>query len=274
MRIRFCGTAASALTPPRAASCILLEQEGDAILLDCGPGSLERVLTSGLSLPHIKGVLFSHLHMDHVQGFPELLAHMVFPFGALPFIYGPPGTKRYIDAAIALTNIVSRLPGQEPGTPFALSVEEVASGDQRDAHSWHARFVEVPHAPDVTAVAVRLESAGKTIAYSGDTQPVPELMVPLADGADVLIHECYSEPGLDRWVAHMRPSGAQAIREAFRATHSDVEQVASIAAQAGVRTLILTHLNPGEESDELIATAGKRFSGEVLAAEDRLTISM
>ena len=86
MRIAFCGTAASALTPPRAASCVMLEHEGDAILLDCGPGSLERVLTAGLSLPHIKGVLFSHLHMDHVQGFPELLAHMVFPFGALPFV--------------------------------------------------------------------------------------------------------------------------------------------------------------------------------------------
>ncbi|MEO9255187.1 MAG: ribonuclease Z [Tepidiformaceae bacterium] len=274
MRIRFCGTAAGALTPPRAASCILLEHEGDAILLDCGPGSLERVLTSGLSLPHIKGLLFSHLHMDHVQGFPELLAHMVFPFGALPFVYGPAGTKRYIEAAITLTNIVSRLPGDAPGTPFSLPIEELTSGDERNLLQWHARTVEVPHAPDVTALATRLTLGEKSIVYSGDTQPVPDIMVPLADGADALIHECYSEPGLDRWVAHMRPAGAAAIRDAFRSTHSDVDDVAAIAAAAGVRTLVLTHLNPGEDADELIKRASERFTGEVIPAEDRLTITV
>jgi ribonuclease BN (tRNA processing enzyme) len=252
----------------------MLEHEGDAILLDCGPGSLERVLTSGLSLPHIKGVLFSHLHMDHVQGFPELLAQMVFPFGALPFVYGPSGTKRYIEAAVSLTNIVSRLPGKAPGTPFSLAIEELASGDERELLQWHARVVEVPHAGDVTALAVRLTLGDRIIVYSGDTQPVPEIMVPLAERADVLIHECYSETGIERWVAHMRPAGATAIREAFAATHSEVGRVAEIAAAAGVRTLALTHLNPGEQEHELLAVASQHFTGKVVIAQDRLTIDL
>ncbi len=274
MRILFCGTAASALTPPRAATCILLEHEGDAILLDCGPGSLERVLDSGPSLPHLRGIIVSHLHMDHVQGFAELLAHMVFPFGNLPFVLGPVGTKRYFHAAAALTNIVSRLPGKAPGTPFALDIQELSPGDERDVQGWHVRTVEVPHAPDVTAHAYRLTRAGHTIAYSGDTQPVPEIMIPLAQGADVLIHECYSDTGIDRWVAHMRADRAQAVRDAFRDTHSDIASVAKIAAQAGVRTLVLTHLNVGELPDDLIEQAAHHFTGEILVASDRLSITL
>lgn len=274
MRVLFCGTAASALTPPRAATCILLEHDGDAILLDCGPGSLERILDSGPSLPHLRSIIVSHMHMDHVQGFSELLAHMVFPFGALPSVFGPVGTKHYFQAAAALTNIVSRLPGKAPGTPFNLEVEELASGDERDVHGWQVRTVEVPHAPDVTAHAYRLTRDGRTIVYSGDTRPVPEIMVPLAQGADVLIHECYSDTGIDRWVAHMRADRAQAVRDAFRSTHTDVASAARIAAEAGVRTLVLTHLNVGELPDDLIAQASRHFTGEILVASDRLSIPL
>lgn len=274
MRAIFCGTAASALTPPRAASCILLEHEGEALLLDCGPGALERIIRLGPRLSKLRGLLISHMHMDHVQGFPELLAHTVFPFGTLPFVQGPPGTRRYIEAAVALTNIVSRLPGQPPGTPFELSIDEVAGGDEREVLGYQVRSVEVPHAPDVTALARRITIGGRTLVYSGDSQPVPEIMVPLADGADVLIHECYSEAGLARWGANLTPRAAAAVREAFHATHSDVASVATIAAQAGVRTLVLTHINEGERPAELLAAARAAFRGEILIAEDGLTLEI
>ena len=41
-------------------------------------------------------------------------------------------------------------------------------------------------------MAHRVELAGKAVTYSGDTQPVPSTLVPLAEGADLLIHEAYS----------------------------------------------------------------------------------
>jgi ribonuclease BN (tRNA processing enzyme) len=274
MRVTFCGTASSALTPPRAASCILLDHDGEVLLLDCGPGSLERIIRLGPRLSKVRGLLISHMHMDHVQGFPELLAHMVFPSGTLPFVHGPAGIRPYVDAAVALTNLVSRLPGQPPGTPFELDVTEIAGGDERDVLSYTVRSVEVPHAPDVTALARRIRLGARTLVFSGDSQPVPDIMVPLADGADVLIHECYSEAGLARWGANLTPRVAEAVAGAFRATHSDVASVARIAAAAGVRKLVLTHLNEGERDDELLVAAHAHFGGEVVVAADGLAFEV
>ena len=275
MNITFCGTAAGALTPPRAATSILLERDNDAFLLDCGPGSLWRIIESGVSLRRINAVLISHLHMDHVQGFPELLAHMVFPNGVIPSVQGPAGTATYIARAASLTQLVSRLPRVPTyDTPLEVPVLEVADGDERELMGLEIRSVVVPHSPDLVCLARRIRYEGRSLVFSGDTTPSPEIMVPLAEGADVLIHECYSPEGIEDWVEGMRPNVQQAIRAAFAATHSELSRVCAIATEAGVRKLVLTHLNPGEKADRLLATAGRLFPGEIAIAEDGLRMSV
>ena len=275
MNITFCGTAAGALTPPRAATSILLRRDDDAILLDCGPGSLWRIIESGVSFRRINSVLISHLHMDHVQGFPELLAHMVFPNGAIPSVQGPAGTATYIARAANLTQLVSRLPGVPAyDTPLEVPVLEVADGDERELLGIAIRSVVVPHSPELVCLARRIEYQGRSLVFSGDTTPEPEIMVPLARGADILIHECYSAEGIEDWVEGMRPNVAHNIRAAFAATHSELTRVCAIAKEAGVRKLVLTHLNPGEKADRLLATAERLFPGETAIAEDGLGMSV
>lgn len=275
MNITFCGTAAGALTPPRAATSILLERNDDAFLLDCGPGSLWRIIESGVSLRRINTVLISHLHMDHVQGFPELLAHMVFPNGTIPSVQGPAGTATYIARAASLTQLVSRLPKVlDYDTPLDVPVIEVADGDERELLGLEVRSAVVPHSPGLVCLARRIQYEGRSLVFSGDTSPVPEIMVPLAEGADVLIHECYSAEGIEDWVEGMRPTMAQAVRAAFAETHSELTRVCAIAKEAGVRRLVLTHLNPGEKADRLLATAERLFPGEVAVAEDGLRMSV
>ncbi|MEP6871333.1 MAG: MBL fold metallo-hydrolase [Anaerolineaceae bacterium] len=275
MNITFCGTAAGALTPPRAATSILLERDNDAFLLDCGPGSLWRIIESGVSMRRIHAVLISHLHMDHVQGFPELLAHMVFPNGVIPSVQGPKGTATYIARAASLTQLVSRLPRVPTyDTPLEVPVVEVADGDERELLGLEIRSVVVPHAPDLVCLARRIRYEGRSLVFSGDTTPTPEIMVPLAEAADVLIHECYSPEGIEDWVEGMRPNVQQAIRAAFAAAHSELSRVCAIAKEAGVRKLVLTHLNPGEKADRLLATAERLFPGEIAIAEDGLGMSV
>ena len=275
MNITFCGTAASALTPPRAATSILLQRDEDAFLLDCGPGSLWRIIESGVSLRRLKNVLISHLHMDHVQGFSELLAHMVFPNGAIPAVQGPDGTAEYIARAASLTQLVSRLPGVFVyDTPLDVPVLEVADGDERELLGLEVRSVVVPHSPDLVCLARRISYQGRSLVFSGDTRPVPEIMVPLAEAADVLVHECYSAEGIEDWVEGMRPHTQENIRAAFAATHSELTRVCAIAKEAGVRKLVLTHLNPGEKAGRLLATAQSIFPGEVVVAEDGLAMAV
>ena len=274
MRITFCGTGGGGVTAVRATSCILLDDGEKGLLLDCGPGTIGALFRSGLPLPAIEAVLFSHLHMDHVLGFPELLAHLVFPFGVLPRVYGPPGTPPFIDFAARTTAMVTSIPGRPFGGPLDVPVMELQDGQELVTKEGRIRGIVVPHAPEVVAMAHRVEFAGRTIVYSGDTRADPALMTPLAEGADVLIHEAYSEAGLEDWTAGSSPARREAIFGAFQRTHTRVDVAAKIAAEAGVKRLVLTHLCPGEVAGRLAREAAGYFSAEVVVAEDGMVLNV
>jgi len=274
MRMTFCGTGSGGVTAKRAASCVLLDDGAKGILLDCGPGALGAIFRAGLPIPNTRTLILSHLHMDHVHGFPAWLAHLVFPYGKLPVVYGPPGTRAYIDAATRATSMVTSIAGQEFGGPLDVPVVELADGSERDIDGSRLRSIVVPHAPEVVAMAHRLEFGGRTVAYSGDTRADASLMVPLAEGADVLIHEAYSIAGLADWTANDPPRRRDAILQAFERTHSQVDAVAKIARDAGVPRLVLTHLNPGEQAERLVAEAAEYYPGEIVAAYDGMALEV
>lgn len=274
MRLTFCGTGSGGVTAERAASCILVDDGQTGILLDCGPGTLPAIFRAGLPIPSTKTLIISHLHMDHVHGFGEWLAHLVFPFGVLPVVYGPPGTRAYVDAATRATSMVTSLVGRDFGGPLDVPVVELVDGEERTIETARLRSIVVPHAPEIVAMAHRLEFAGRTLVYSGDTLADPKLMVPLASGADVLVHEAYSVAGLTDWTANDSPRRRDAIFKAFERTHSLVDDVARIAQEAGVGRLVLTHLNPGEDAERLGAEARKLFAGEVIFATDGVVLEV
>ena len=60
----------------------------------------------------------------------------------------------------------------------------------------------------------------------------------------------------------------------FRDVHSEVRDVASIARDAGVRRLVLTHLLSGEEPEELRAIAGTIFTSEIVVAYDGMSFEV
>lgn len=279
MRLTFCGTAAGGLHVRRltghvcSASAILLQFEETSLLLDCGPGATRGVLAAGADVEDIAAVLVSHLHSDHVHGLPELLSHMVSGRAPMPLVLGPRGTREYVVAATEATRLVS-YGGGTFGGPLPVNAEDILAEDERGVLGWTVRTVEVPHTPVLKAVARRLSGFGKTIVYSGDTTPAPRIMVPLAEGAGVLIHECFSWPGIERWLAEAPAATQVALSRGFSTTHSEVTEVARIAAEAGVATLVLTHFNPGESAAELAALAARHFAGEVIVAEDGLSIDI
>lgn len=244
------------------------------MLLDCGPGTIRALFRSGLALPKAPTLLVSHLHMDHIHGFGEWLAHLTFPYSVIPEVYGPEGTREYVRLAAAATAKVTSVFGKPFGAPIEVPVTELGDGAGLEMAGAQVRSIIVPHAPEVTALAHRVTFAGVTVAYSGDTRAVPELMTPLVDGADVLIHEAYSEAGLTDWTRGAAPDRVAGIFSAFERTHTRVDVAAQIAREAGVRRLVLTHLNPGEVPERLRAEAAAHFPGEVIVADDELQLAL
>jgi ribonuclease BN (tRNA processing enzyme) len=101
----------------------------------------------------------------------------------------------------------------------------------------------------------RITFRGKSAAVSGDTAPNPGL-IKLSRGADILICEC-SYPEGTRTEMHMTPSLA-----------------GQAAQEAGVKTLVLTHLYPATEATDVKGIAAERFEGEIIVAHDLLHLAL
>jgi ribonuclease BN (tRNA processing enzyme) len=104
--------------------------------------------------------------------------------------------------------------------------------------------VRVAH--PVETYAVRIEHEGRSLVYSGDTGPSTAL-AELASGADLLLCEAsFLETGENPPDLHL--TGRQAGEH---------------ARDAGVRRLVLTHVPPWTDRDEVLAEAKEVFDGPV-----------
>jgi ribonuclease BN (tRNA processing enzyme) len=125
----------------------------------------------------------------------------------------------------------------------------------------------VQHAPVFPAFAFKFETDTGTIVFSGDTGP-SENLVELAAGADVLVHEVIAE----QWIAQRHPEPRDAAAEAeyqhLKGAHTTIEEVGVIAEQAGVSTLVLNHMVPGNWPVKEFKRAGDNFSGQLIVGED------
>jgi ribonuclease Z len=100
---------------------------------------------------------------------------------------------------------------------------------------------------------------GRKIVYTGDTLPTSAL-VEFARGADLLIHDATAESSLEE--------------KANRYGHSTARQAGLVAKDAGVRTLVLTHVSPRYEEAEPILSDGKAVFESTVLAEDFLQIDV
>ena len=281
MRATILGSGQSMLNAGRAGAAVFLARDEPApdaagILLDCGPGSLERAQAAGIGLERVAAVFLSHLHFDHALALAELLTRLAFAGRDPPAVYGPAGTSNYAQSAVeyAQTQLRYLHGGQRLPLLHAVRVEEVAEGEALEVAGLGVESVVVPHSEMLVAQARRVSRGGKTLVYSGDSGPAGEVMTPFAQGADVLVHECYSKAALQRYASQLDEAGARSIKAAFAGSHSEVGSVARIAAAAGVGRLVLTHLLPTEEDDELAAEARREFAGAVVVARDGLVVEV
>ena len=183
-----------------------MQAAGGSLLLDCGPGWLERFLGAGLDPAGLEAVVLSHLHFDHAMGLADLLTRWAFEGFTLPAIYGPRDVEDYAAGALAFARTQHRyLSGRQLGRLETVPVRRVRPGAGVEIGGASLRPVEVPHASYLECLGWRLEAEGRTLVYSGDTRPAPEVLGALAEGADVLIHEAFTEQALTAHTAGFSP---------------------------------------------------------------------
>jgi ribonuclease BN (tRNA processing enzyme) len=137
-----------------------------------------------------------------------------------------------------------------------------------DDHGVTVRAVLVQHAPVFPAFGFRFDTPHGSVAFSGDTGPCANV-VRLAQGADVLVHEVIDVERLPERLR--RQPNYTAVRNHLTRAHSTPEQVGDIATRAGVRTLVLSHLVPGDLSPteaEWEQQVRPHFAGEIVCGID------
>lgn len=232
----------------------LIETAGAKVLLDCGSGVVHGLSAEGRDWSAISHVAISHFHADHFGDLPALLwawTHGVPRQERFPrVLIGPRGVSRVLDALASAYGDFIR----EPGGPLELL--ELADGDVWDAEG--GGFVIRAHKTLHTeeSIAFRVETETHAVGYTGDTGPLASLGA-FFRGADVLISECAVADG-SAAENHLSPAG-----------------VANLAAEARPDVLVLTHVYPEVDRDEIVnALRRAEFDGAIEVAGDGLVIEL
>ncbi len=166
-------------------------------------------------------------------------------------------TDLILDVTASAASPADAAPAMEPVEVF-----------RDDEHGVVVSAALVQHAPVFPAFGYRFDTPTGSVAFSGDTGEC-ENVVRLAKDADVLVHEVIDLPSLEARMTHL--PNFESVRNHLASSHSTPEQVGRVATAAGVRTLVLSHLVPGDveiAEDEWEAAVRPHFAGEIVCGVD------
>lgn len=242
-------------------------------VVDCGDGVARQMVLANIPLTSLRHILITHHHSDHTADYGNLL---LLAWGdALTTrvdAWGPPPLARITALFLEMNRpdltVRQKDEGRPPLGPLVHPHDVSRSGSVFSDDRVRVTCCRVDHPMVPIALAYRFDTLDRSIVISGDTRPTAAL-TRLAKNADVLVHEALYLP---------RAPGApgSALRRHVIESHTPVEEAGRVAAEAGVRTLVLSHLVPAENppvtDDEWIAGARTHFDGQIIVGHDLLEI--
>jgi ribonuclease BN (tRNA processing enzyme) len=279
----------------RSQMATLLETGGELYLIDAGDGVAQRLAQADVDVTKVGRIFITHNHGDHTAGLANLLDVAWQYNRRRPVeVIGPPGTDVTVDGALAFDRADEEIRLSETReTPLrsVVEVKVVGTGEiYRDDHvrvtaaeNTHFQFpAGSPAAGRYRSYSYRFDIGPKAVVFTGDTGP-SEAVAALAKGSDVLVCEALA---IDELRQRMQASGQwQAMSPKEQAgwtmhmsqEHLTPEQAGALAAQAGVKTLVLSHLGgngpPGDDFARFGAAAAKAFHGRIVVARDLMQVT-
>ena len=203
IRVSILGSGLPWVTKAQAAGSVLIEvgnPEKDVLVFDLGAGSLANF--SGLMVPvtSLKKVFFSHLHADHIADYLTLMGSYAKSGRLDPVeVWGGAaddparGVATFVDLIQqALAWDRASIAGFAPTTGTEATAFEVPY--DRTEVIYERNGVTITSFPVIHtlngAVGYRVDYAGQSVVFSGDTKPTMTL-VEAAQGCDLLIHETF-----------------------------------------------------------------------------------
>lgn len=269
-KIRFWGARGSYPAPGSSTiqyggntACVEVNAGGRTIILDAGTG----IIPLGRELLKQKRnrellLLLSHLHHDHVQGFPFFIPAYVSATSLR--VFGPDGTPEVLKRAmdhdqsartfpVGLKDMSARkkIRAAGEGQVIVWDEEGIRAAESNPAHAENAVTIRIhkSYAHPGHVYVYRVAYRGKSVTYATDTEGyagVDRRLANFARGTDLLIHDAqYSEEHY--WGALAGLPATQGYG------HSTAKMAGELAAACGARALILFHHDPAYADEQVAA---------------------
>jgi len=245
MKIVLLGTGGYHPSERRHTPCMLIPELG--VMLDAGTAMFRA--PQYLQLPELD-IFLTHAHLDHIFGLTFLLSVLyTYPLKRV-CVHGTPAALQAVADHLFAPAVFPVDP------PFAM--QPLARDEERLPGGGRLTYFPLEHPGG--SIGYRLDWPGHSMAYVTDTTATADAAyIERIRGVDLLIHECYFP---DEYAEFARKTG-----------HSFTTPVAELARQAGVRRLVLVHLNPTATADDPIGLdVARAIFPETTLGEDRMEV--
>ena len=233
LSITILGCSGSYSAPGLACTGYLVESDATRVWLDAGPGTLAN-LQRHCTLEEIDAIVITHEHPDHWLDLAMAYIACRYFLNREPLpVYGTAGTHALARALAGANDLAPTIDWR-----LITDGDSAVIGDQQ----WHFSRTDHP----VETLAPRVDSGGRSFAFSADTGDGWSF-ARLGGGIDLALCEAtFLHENL------VRPS-----------PHLSALQAGAMAADAGVKRLLLTHLAPGSDAAAFGQEATESFGAPV-----------
>ena len=277
IRVTVLGSGDPWIRRSQASGSLLIEvgnPENDFFFFDLGSGALANFTALGLPVEATTRLFLSHLHADHVGDVPGLLGSLAKVGRVDPVEIWGGGSD---DPALGLVAFVDHMTKVMAWDTASIRGARPTSGCQAIAHEipydrpapvYERGGVEISCFPAIHAlsgaVGYSLTYAGRKVVFSGDTRPC-RYVVEAAEGADLLIHECFQSPKVFATETGLPLETALKITSL---AHTIPSQMGKILGHTKPRMGALWHLDLTPGVDRVFEELGDHYGGAVTITQD------
>lgn len=295
INVTLIGTGGMIPLPERFLSSCLIEYNGRSILIDCGEGTQISLHKGKLSMNRIDTILLTHCHADHVSGLPGLLLTIGNQGRTEPlYIISPRGSTKYINSLLIVCGFL----------PYEVKIAELHDTKPQVFEQIGLKITSIPLKHHINCLGYSLE-----LSLNPHFQPenAKKLNIPvkywkmLHNGSSVEVDDTIFTPdmvlgeprkpikisyitdtrpvkhikdiimGSDLFICEGMYGDDEQLSNAKEKMHMIFSEAATIAKDANVNELWLTHFSPSMNRPEEFIDYAKNIFPNSKTGRDLMT---